>query len=327
MGDILQSQLHVTAWPGVPLPLPETHRVESKLTDAGVIVPCPRGQYGRDWEEEAVTLNGETYLRLAAVDLDDPQEIFAFVSKFGTLGGWEAHITFMREAPSAIAQMYRDQLDSENQKEKKTHALREEQTRTSDSVWPSDVLSFYYTETLDEFRFAARFLRDLTSAWLMFKEGTPASDVHWVSPQQTDLDDPAFLQEDGFPVFLLSEALPRWFLRAFSPRLTFYWTPPLPAGPAYSDLPPRQGGINVDPMRGPIGGPLFSICALELYNHIVENAEYLICGNDNCRQKNFVHQQGREKNWHRSKGVLYCSPPCAHAVAQREYRRRRRANR
>jgi hypothetical protein len=35
--------------------------------------------------------------------------------------------------------------------------------------------------------------------------------------------------------------------------------------------------------------------ALELYNHIVENANYLICGNENCRQKNFVHQQGRKK--------------------------------
>jgi hypothetical protein len=42
-------------------------------------------------------------------------------------------------------------------------------------------------------------------------------------------------------------------------------------------------------------GKLYNICALELYNHIVENATYLICGNENCQQKSFVHQQGQEK--------------------------------
>jgi hypothetical protein len=62
-----------------------------------------------------------------------------------------------------------------------------------------------------------------------------------------------------------------------------------------SDLPPRYGGVNIDPERRPTAGRLYSICALELYNHIVENANYLICGNENCRQKNFVHQQGRKK--------------------------------
>ena len=69
---------------------------------------------------------------------------------------------------------------------------------------------------------------------------------------------------------------------------------------------------------------MYSICALELFNHVVENADYLICGNENCRQKNFVHQRGAKKNWRRSNGVLYCSYDCAHAKAQREYRRRRR---
>jgi hypothetical protein len=321
MSDIVQSQIHVTAWPGVPLPLPETYRVKSKLTDDEVIVPCPRGQYGRDWEEEAVALNGETYLRLASVDLDDPEAIFAFVAEYGTLGGAEVYREFMREAPFAFANMYRTQLDATTEDEKKKRTLDEEETRTSDSVWPSHALKFHYTETLDEFRFAARLLRDLTSAWRMFKEDTPASDVRWVSPNHSD---PAFLQQDGFPVFLLSEALPRWFLGPFSPRLTFNWTPPLPAGPAFSDLPPRQGGINIDPMRRPIGGRLYSICALELYNHIIENAEYHICANKNCLQKDFVHQQGSSRKvWHRSNGVLYCSPSCAHAVAQREYRRRR----
>jgi hypothetical protein len=103
--------------------------------------------------------------------------------------------------------------------------------------------------------------------------------------------------------------------------------PPLPAGPL-ENFPPRRGGISVEPLRHATSGAgLYSICALELFNHIVEKADYLICGNENCQQKNFVHQQGAKKNWHRSSGVLYCSPACAHAVAQRRYRANQRARR
>src|SRR5439155_17394662 len=122
---------------------------------------------------------GETYLRLASIDLDDAEAIFAFVAKYGPLGGGDAYHAFMSEAAFAFANMYRAQLDATTEDKKKKRALQEEETRTSDSVWPSYALRFHYTETLDEFRFAARCLRDLTSAWRMFKEGTPASDVRW----------------------------------------------------------------------------------------------------------------------------------------------------
>src|SRR6266545_3044028 len=120
MSDINPSQLHVTAWPGLPLPLPVTYRVKSRLTESGVIVPCPLGRYGGDWEEEAVELDGETYLRLTAVDLDDPAAIFAFVSKYGILGGCDAHVTLMRDAPLAVAKLYHDRLDSELERKKRS---------------------------------------------------------------------------------------------------------------------------------------------------------------------------------------------------------------
>jgi hypothetical protein len=286
-----------------------------------VIVPCPRGVYGEDWEEEPVELDGETYLRLGAVDLDNPKAIFSFVEKYGLLGGWDLYVKFERERPFFMRNIFGTQLDTTIDREKKRRARREEQGQAgSSTVWPSEILALAYTETLGEFRFAARCLRDLTAAWRMFREGKAASDVQWVSPQR--LDDP-FLQEDGFPTWLLEEMLPHWFLNVFSPRLRFHYTPPLAAGPAWTDLPQRQGGLRADPLRRPLGAELYNICALELYNHIVENANYLICGNENCQQKNFVHQQGHEKNWHRSSGVLYCSYDCAHAVAQRRYRRKR----
>jgi len=319
VGDSLQSQLRVTAWPGVALPIPDTYRVESRLTDEGVIVPCPRGEYGVDWVEEAVELNGETYLELGGVDLDDPNAIFAFVQKYGPLGGWDAYLTIMRHAPYAVANMYGPRLNEPLEHAKRTRALREDRSET---VYASDAHKFHLSETVDEFRFVARCLRDLTAAWRMFREGRAASEAEWVSPHPTQLVE--FFTGDGFPVFLLDGLLPDYFLRPFTPHLAFHWTPPLPAGPVYSDIPPSQGPLNIEPARRAGTGQLYSICALELFNHMVENAEYLICGNENCQQKNFVHQQGRKKNWHRSSGVLYCSPACAHAVAQRRYRQGRR---
>jgi hypothetical protein len=81
--------------------------------------------------------------------------------------------------------------------------------------------------------------------------------------------------------------------------------------------------MNVEPKRGPTEVPLYAICALELFNHIIENADYHVCANERCEQI-FVHQQGRaEKGQRRSRGVLYCTPACARATAQRVYRRRR----
>jgi hypothetical protein len=320
MSDILQSQLRITAWPGVALPVPDAYRVRSRLTDEGVIVPCPQGEYGLDWEEEAVALNGETYLELAGVNLDDPDAIFAFVQKYGTLDGWSAYLTIMNHGGYAVTNLYGPQLNEPLEREKKERALAEEASHPK-SVWPSDVLRWVYTETLDEFRFVARCLRDMRSAWRIFRDGTAASEVEWVSPDPTELQ---HFGGDGFPVFLLDGLLPDYFLRSFTPHVNFRWTPPLAAGPVYANLPARQGPVNIEP-TGSAGGPLYSICALELFNHMVENAEYLICGNENCQQKNFVHQQGRKKNWHRSSGVLYCSPACAHAVAQRRYRQRRRS--
>jgi hypothetical protein len=70
-----------------------------------------------------------------------------------------------------MANQYEAQLNLTIEGEKKSRALRKEQARaSSDAVWPSEALMLLYTETFDEFRFAARLLRDLTSAWRMFKD-------------------------------------------------------------------------------------------------------------------------------------------------------------
>jgi hypothetical protein len=274
--------------------------------------------------EEPVTLDGETYLRLAAVDLDDPPAILEFVNRYGILGAWEAYVALTRMA-YRIASAFRPRLDLDAEKAKNQHALAADHARTgSGDAWPSEALRSHYTETLDEFRFAARCLSDLTAAWRMYKEGAPSGDVEWLSPAKSDTE-----LLSAFSEILLTRVLPEVFLRPFNPYLMFRWEPHVPSERLF-DHPPGEEGVHVDPQRRPIGGRarLYSILALELFNHIAENADYQLCGNENCQRKVFVHQQGTaKKGQHRSKGVRFCSYDCAHAVAQRRYRQRRKSER
>ncbi|WP_285783264.1 hypothetical protein [Microbispora sp. NBRC 16548] len=68
---------------------------------------------------------------------------------------------------------------------------------------------------------------------------------------------------------------------------------------------------------------VYSVAFLQLYNHLVENAQVRQCANERCRRP-FVRQRGRaEYGQYRTQGVKYCSRDCARAQAQRELRRRR----
>src|SRR4051794_7576172 len=109
MGEAEQAQLRITTWPAAPLPAPEVVKVESTLDrDDGVILPRAQGPFRMSMTDPAkpftvegqthtllaptpVRPDGETYLRLNKVDLDDPEEIFAFASQYGTLAGLYAY--------------------------------------------------------------------------------------------------------------------------------------------------------------------------------------------------------------------------------------------
>jgi hypothetical protein len=319
VSDTVQAQLHVTTWPEIPLPLPLLYRVPSRLDpDSGVIVPCPEGRYGEDWIEEPVELDGETYLRLAAVDLDDPQAILAFVQEYSVLGGWELYVA-VTDMAYRIANLFRPRLDFEGENARKRYALAADHARTgSGDAWPTEVYREHFAETLEEFRFAARLLIDLTTAWRMYKEGAPAGEIDWLSPVTSDEE---LIGE--FPEVLLTRVLREAFLEPFIPYLMFRWEPHVPSERLF-DHPPGEHPVKVDPKRRPVTNRLYPILALELFNHIVENADYRLCANERCQQRVFVRRQG-SKGQHRSKGVRFCSYDCAHATAQRQYRRQLKA--
>jgi hypothetical protein len=278
---------------------------------------------------DRVRPTGETYLRLGNVDLDDPAAILRFVNQYGLLGGAAAYAS-LQSLGGFFKQHYKDRLDPRHERAKKRRALRAELTRIGhplaefaddeDDSWWDDHLPLgevpLAVETLEEFRFAARCIRDLQSAWLMFRDGRNASDFKWVSSSRPELF-ATILQ----PAMLLGSVL-RVFLRDFTPhiRLPLSYEGPAPMKDALKPTNPT----TVEPQRDPDHVPLHAVCTLELFNHIVDNAEYHECANERCGQT-FVHQQGRsEKGQHRSRGVMYCSLSCARATAQREYRRRRR---
>jgi hypothetical protein len=74
-----------------------------------------------------------------------------------------------------------------------------------------------------------------------------------------------------------------------------------------------------------LSASLYSICCLELYNHIVEEATYHQCAFERCSRL-FVRQKGgAREGQYRGKGVVYCSTYCARAEAQQRYRSKKKA--
>lgn len=333
MGRDVKTQLRITTWPDSPLPAPPTTKVSSRLDrERGVIVPLAAGWNGTVYDEEKVPLSGETYLHLNQVDLDDPDAILRFVERFGALGGEVAYRHLTDGTHIFLERVYGDQLNYDTNRTLKTGALRAElllahprYAELDQEAW-DDLLSqplFNDTptllETLEEFRFAACCIRDLTNAWTVVKQNLDANAFEWTSPCRPEL----ICRYDEVAVMFV-RMLGR-FLDWFRPQITVGWhyEPGLSNRELHKMFEPADE-TTVQALRGPTEAPLYAICALELFNHIIEGAEYRTCANENCG-RTFVRQEGRsEKGQHRSRGVLYCSAGCARATAQRKYRRRHR---
>lgn len=295
-----------------------------------MLVPPPKVILGLDDATDRARPDGETYLALLALDLHDKAAILEFVNTYGLLRGGEAYSDV-----NGWARFVR-KLSPRREQVRKRDALRRHLATATDRRATAalraldiegdlqELLVIHdYTESLAEFLFAAGVLRDAAQAWRVLREELDPRMFHWFSSTR---DEPVDSTHDVMG--LLHSILPH-LLSHFGPnieiRTTFPENWPRGAKGVEQMFTAKLSPPEVTHAAGPSCAPLYQICALELYNHIAENAEYRICANETCR-KLFVHQSGTAQyGQYRSKGVLYCSNLCARAQAQRQLRRRQAA--
>jgi hypothetical protein len=87
------------------------------------------------------------------------------------------------------------------------------------------------------------------------------------------------------------------------------------------------GGVGVpEDTLGGLYPTLYEVAMLQLVNDLATEETFRQCANETC-QRTFVRQLGRSRYYSRAAGVRYCSRTCANQQTQREYYRRKRAER
>jgi hypothetical protein len=327
---VSSSAWNVKAWPGRALPHPEPEPpffARWELDEGGAFVG--RGTADQTLFDDAPAADSgppfdEIYLRLAAVDPERDLDIIMFVEEYGPIDLYEPHEAArpagfaVTRAPYPMLAAYPgfdglEEFDLVPQVVAEAQAAR---ARVVDIKAVEDGL-VSPPATIQEMRWAVRCMRDLVSTYRCLSEQRPTTDFEWANPliaydldgQRTGNSGP-FWTTEGYdlPEFL-SDSL-EIGLRDVSPRLVFR-----------DDLQPEKARDWAE--HFPF--PLWSVCCLELFNHIVEGALIKDCANERCRRP-FVRQIGRSAHGQRRRtGVRFCSDSCARAQAQRQYARRRRA--
>lgn len=327
-------QFRITTWPG-PIAVPRVTSPSSSyhLTDGGVIAAdVGLGPLMMYIDEEAgiegdalaqvvgkggpptlpaasepshddLSATGEIYLELIKTDLNDPIAVLSFVRRFGPLGVAHGRFELFRSLPWFGSVV-----------------------RALSKSWPYATPETYlndrgrspyarHVETLSEFRFAARCLRDCVRAWQLISHDETPGTITWESiPRRALRAERGKRLEYGLDLSPLGEAFEFFLVQTLGQGLS-------PFHPAVIEAPADvQRASRPDASRI----PLYSICCLELFNHIAEEAEYRVCANEKCG-RTFVRQAGRAQHdqYHR-RGVKYCSTLCARAQAQRMHRARAR---
>lgn len=285
----------LATWPQQRLPEPQApYGWPYLVTPAGAIVaetwivdepPRPRPYH-------------EVYLHLSRLDLGREDEINRFLLRFGPLAvhgedalGFDWHAGYAdhvaRDLRAAGGTIVSEMAYWDNM--------------------AGDDYHFLYSQSLAAFRWQAWCIRDLLRAWRWLSEGLEPD--RWESPVWQSADPHMPIPDSPLAAGKLLAQGIRNGLSPFHPEL-------------------RVGGREDDPhLLLPYGAAqgFYYICCLELFNHIAEEATYRTCANEPCGRL-FVRQYGgAEQGQHRTSGVKFCTPGCARAQAQREYRRRKRA--
>ncbi len=335
----MSARFHITIWPGAQIPVPpvsaggEVELLDADGSKGGPFLVIEGGREPRVPPEEL-------YLReIQELDVEDVGEFAAFTAKYGRLGasGWG-------EVPGLYGNLLHSRV--RNQIDKKR-----------DSYFDSYEGDLFLWSThdlipLEEIALHVHLLRDLTRVWEYHKGLLSFDDVvsSWenrlwyilrpepeLTPEEEAEQEQAYRraleEEDGIGEEERALRVRRFLEEQTQPIIDRPEEPAdlymflhefLAAG--LSDFHARpiiykvqDDGTSVEFLEERPQVSLYGALCLQLANHIVEEAVYHKC--EKCGRL-FVRQRGGAKfGQHRMKSVLYCSPECARAKAQQEYRK------
>lgn len=272
---------------------------------------------------DASVVFDETYLRLAAVDPSDDLQVDSFVEQFTVVALYEPHAPMsaiggaVTRPPYPFLSAYPgfdgyEEFDLTDEVQQEGQAARAEimdlkDIETGLSRGPA---------TLPEMRWAVRCMRDLVSSYRCLSEERDPTEFDWENPLIAyDVDQQRGGVHEGFwKPFEIAEFVADTIqigLVGVSPRIVYR-----------ADIRPKVPRDWAEHFGA--SASLWSVCCLELFNHVAESAIIKDCANDTCSRL-FVRQTGRSAHGQRRRsGVRFCTDTCARAQAQREYVRRRR---
>jgi len=298
MSGNAQSHLEVTAWPPVVVPLPTVPVFEVlSVSDPWIEIDYA----GESWTD--TRLPAELYLREAHdVDMRDVSALADFVGRYGSPGWWP-----WRELPDSWSVSEQESDRARRARIKRfgdlAKTIRARRYSYFDSV---DGLNIANEIHVDEVRMYLALVRNLTLLWRWMCDDIGERDVAQAWSDSFVFTPPTTREKAGENlVDFVNSALARQTVRL-------------------ELLDPHECGRR--PSEG-YGAPLlistYEVMILQMYNHIVEQARYLVCANETC-ERLFVRQRSTdERTVSRPERVRFCSSECRAAQKQREYRRRK----
>jgi hypothetical protein len=319
----------IIAWPGQPVPrMHSLFGVRDAEVRSGAVISSTLSGFALLEPPDP-----ELFLALANLDLDDDAAIASFIEHKGLM---KDGFTEIDGAKSAHKDVVRD--------------LRTVRRRLKGHYFgllgPREGRSFVDEiegQTLLEFRYAAGCFRDLLRAWRWVSEGLRPQ--RWESPVWSHR--PALRPRDelGAAALLSSELTAG--IEVFSPRVELVldsgytndaWRERITelsgaATPIWDHFrtPPTQ---TVDEATATVNRLAdygsrshyvlgYSMCCLQLFNTIVEEARINVCANPRC--KALYIRGSRRDGTPRTRRGDYCTDHCADAVRKRKQRARRDA--
>jgi hypothetical protein len=278
-----RTEMTFAQWPASSLPIPQVAILHFD--------PLGDGVYRVDEMRHVprmVDVPEELYLReFMDLETSNEEQVVGFLRQFGFFGIGVDDV--------GTAEGYR--------------LLRRIEPAIAPHLTPDETMEQRSVLHIDEVRLHILTLRDVIRAWQVF-----------VGARSID----SFAAESRLRTtrYMLSESQLRFYGRdqhdAAMDLLETCLNNGLRPFSAHVDLIPADTSTHVRPR---FRCDLYAAMCLQLFNHMLARSGYHVCRNESCGRL-FVHQRGRSKTQHRSKGVEFCSPPCAWAQLQRERRRK-----